>query len=34
MVVKVEEFEVPPPDPGLKTVASAVPAVATSLAEI
>jgi hypothetical protein len=33
-MVKVNAFEVPPPGPGLKTVTVAVPAEATSLAEI
>jgi hypothetical protein len=33
-VVKVKEFELPPPGAGLKTVTAAVPAAAMSLAEI
>jgi hypothetical protein len=33
-MVKVKEFEVPPPGGGLKTVTVAVPAAAMSLAEI
>jgi hypothetical protein len=33
-MVKVNEFELPPPGAGLKTVTTAVPAVAMSLAEI
>jgi hypothetical protein len=33
-MVKVNEFELPPPGAGLKTVTTAVPAAAMSLAEI
>jgi hypothetical protein len=33
-MVKVNEFELPPPGAGLKTMIAAVPAAATSLAEI
>jgi hypothetical protein len=33
-MVKVNEFELPPPGAGLKTVTAAVPAPAMSLAEI